>query len=118
MVSHLIFILNSLHSQTTFERTYQYLGDEVRGIVIRKTTDNGYIIGGLKKHSGYSSSDADLVLIKTDSLGFTEWYRVIEADQPYNDIFQPVIELSDGNYLGVTSKLNSNDIQNVYLILK
>jgi hypothetical protein len=75
-----------------FEKTYGGLGDE-KGVVIDKTTDGGFVIGG--STGGFSSSE-DMYLVKLDSTGSIQWTKV------YNsfgyDRIHGIKQTADGGY--------------------
>ncbi|MBE0570088.1 MAG: T9SS type A sorting domain-containing protein, partial [Ignavibacteriaceae bacterium] len=78
--------------QTQFEKTYGGINSE-RGVVIDKTNDGGYIIGG--STASFSSSE-DMYVVKLDSTGLIQWAKV------YNsfgyDRIHGVKQTADGGY--------------------
>jgi hypothetical protein len=88
-------------SQSMFEKTYGGLGSE-RGVVIDKTSDGGFIVGG--STASFTSSE-DMYLIKLDSTGQIQWSKV------YNsfgyDRIHGVKQTSDGQYY-ITGYIGDN----------
>lgn len=86
------------------------------GQCVQQTPDGGYIItGGAESYN--INAVMDVYLIKTDSLGFIEWYRVLGG--PYWDIGRSVQQTGDGGYIvtGATEPTNwTSYAQDAYLI--
>jgi hypothetical protein len=62
----------NLNGDTIWTKTYGGIGEDY-GISIRKTIDNGFIISGTKSRN--ATSGKDVWLLKTNSLGDTQWTR-------------------------------------------
>ncbi len=65
---------------------------------IQKTTDGGYIIGGVNDYF-YATSNYDAWLMKLNSSGSIAWQRAIAG--VYNDAAYSVQQTSDGGYIAV-----------------
>ena len=82
--------------------------------VVRQAADDGFILVG--STSSFGAGDADIWMIRTDSLGDTLWTRTYggaDIDRPYS-----LIRLSDGNYLiGGFTKSTKTGSQDGWLIL-
>jgi hypothetical protein len=79
------------------------------GISVRQSKDGGYILVG--STSSFGAGEADIWLIKTDSIGDTTWtktYGGLDVDRPYS-----LLQLSDGNYLigGFTNSTGSGSYE-------
>ena len=61
--------------QTQFEKTYGGINSE-RGVVIDKTNDDGYVIGG--STASFTSSE-DMFIVKLDSTGAIQWTKVYNS---------------------------------------
>lgn len=87
-----ITVLNNgfLLANSTFD--FSIYGSESRGI--NHTVDGGFIITGLK---GYSSTGADLCLIRTDAYGDTAWTRVYPNQ--FMTVGQSVVQTDDSGYV-------------------
>ena len=57
-------------AEVTFMKTYGGAGDQ-SGAHVEQTSDRGYIVTG--------TSDEDVYLLKTDSLGIEEWHQTYGA---------------------------------------
>jgi hypothetical protein len=75
--------------------TKTYGGNESdKGYMVQQTTDGGYIICGSTKSS---VPDEDIYLIKTDSLGNTQWDNVFNGNN--SDEGRTVQQTTDGGYI-------------------
>ena len=93
---------------TLWSRTYGGNGGDY-GESLDQTTDGGFIIAG---HSGsYSNNWSDVYLLKTDSLGNQQWYRIFSASQ-YDNRGEEVQQTSDGGYIiaGYTFRGDHSDL--------
>ena len=76
--------------------TRAYGGPETEyGTSVRQTKDGGYILVG--NTTSYGAGDADIWLIKTDSLGDALWTRTFGGTG--TDLAFSLSQMSDGNYL-------------------
>ena len=75
------------------EKTYGGLNSE-KGVVIDKTSDGGFIIGG---STASFTSDQDLYLIKLDSTASLEWSKVYHSPG-FLDRLHGVRQTAEGNY--------------------
>jgi len=76
--------------------TKTYGGNQIDiGYSVEQTTDNGYIITGLT--NSYTNGNADVLLVKTDSLGNNEWLRNFGGFQ--DDEGWSVKQTYDGGYV-------------------
>lgn len=80
---------------TLWSRTYGDVGFDYPTFV-RQTSDDGYIISGIK--TSVKDEDQDLWLVKTDSLGTVEWEKCY-GEKDYHDGGWCVQETSDGGYI-------------------
>jgi len=78
---------------TEWERTFGG-SDYESAFHVQQTTDGGYIIAGTTQPS---SGSADVYLIKTDSLGYTEWERTFGGSG--HDRASCVQQTTDGGYI-------------------
>ena len=92
-------------------RTYGGNGGDY-GNSLDQTTDGGFIIAG---HSGsYSNNWSDVYLLKTDSLGNQQWYRIFSASQ-YDNRGEEVQQTSDGGYI-IVGHTFRGDYSDLYVI--
>ncbi len=94
--------------------TKVYGGDSTDyGNSVRQTSDGGYIITGYTKSFG--AGEANVWLLKTDSLGDTLWTKVYGGDS--TDYGNSVRQTSDGGYIivGNTKSFGAGE-QNVWLL--
>lgn len=79
--------------------------EDERGLAIQETRDTGLIVTGYTASKG--AGNRDLLLIKTDQEGETEWERTLGG--PADDEGWSVLETKDGGYLvaGVTESEGS-----------
>ena len=61
-------------AQNLFFRTYGALGHFNQAADIIAGLDNGFLIAG--STGGWGSENGDMVVIRTDSLGIQEWFKV------------------------------------------
>ena len=96
---------------TIWTRTYGGNGGDY-GNSLDQTTDGGFIIAG---HSGsYSNNWSDVYLLKTDSLGNQQWYRIF-SDSQYDNRGQEVQQTSNGGYI-ITGYTFRGDYGDLYVI--
>jgi len=86
------------NGDTVWTRTYGWDVHDERGVCIRETPDNGYIITGYTESRIEDPIQKDLWLLKTDSLGDTLWSLVLGDDTEF-DWGQCVNLTSDGSYI-------------------
>jgi len=79
--------------------------EDERGLALQETRDAGLIVAGYTASKG--AGNRDLLLIKTDQEGETEWERTLGG--PADDEGWSVLETTDGGYLvaGVTESEGS-----------
>jgi hypothetical protein len=79
--------------------------EDERGLALQETRDAGLIVAGYTASKG--AGNRDLLLIKTDQEGETEWERTLGG--PADDEGWSVLETKDGGYLvaGVTESEGS-----------
>jgi len=65
------------------------------GYSVRATADGGFLLGGYTYDAGFRN--ADTYVIKTDSVGTSQWQRTLGA-RSLNDLVGRVRSLADGNY--------------------
>ncbi len=84
-----------------------------KGYCVEQTDDLGFIIVG--ETNSYGAGGSDVYLIKTDSLGLTEWARTIGGSE--DDIGYCVQQTSDYGYIiaGMTRSFSVGS-QDIYLI--
>ena len=84
------------------------------GKCVRQTTDGGFIITGASVNSFNTDTLGDVYLIKTDSLGNSQWSKIIGGI--YLDYGSSVIQSTDGGFIiaGRTERIYGDD--DVYLI--
>ncbi len=116
--SDVYLIKTDTNGDTIWTRTYGRAGDD-HGYSVQQTLDGGYIVAGLTEPfaSGWNVIiDADVYLIKTDSVGDTLWTKIYGDDGRWYDGYS-VQQTSDGGYIiaGGISTVSSGII-NVYLI--
>jgi len=104
-------VKTNAQGDSTWTRTYGGLGNDC-GNSVRQTSDGGYIIAGIYT---FSSTNCDVYLIKTDSVGDTAWTRTYGGAS--NDVGNSVRQTTDGGYIvaGYTDSHMSGD-DDVYLI--
>lgn len=95
------------NGDTIWTKTYGGAADDF-GHSVQQTTDGGYIIAG--KTNSFGLGNADVLLIKTDSIGGVLWTKTYGG--PGYDFGWSVQQTNDGGYI-VTGLYNSFD---VYLI--
>jgi hypothetical protein len=81
---------------------------------IVQCSDGGYVVSGWTYD--YVSNAGDLLLVKTDSLGITEWTRTFSHN--YNDFGYSVKQTPDNGFIiaGLTNDVVTNWESNIYLI--
>ena len=87
---------------TTWWRTFGG-AERDEGTCVQQTTDGGYIVTGVTWSFG-RPHEADIWLIKLDSLGHEEWDRTYEGGWGFS-----VRQTSDGGYIIAGSKLIKTD---------
>lgn len=87
-------------------------GDNMLFSSIEQTSDNGFIIAG----TIWNNSNADLLLLKIDTQGNTQWQSTFGCQ--YSDQGNHAIQTSDGGYvaIGSNSKSSDNKIRQVYIV--
>jgi len=81
---------------TLWTRYYGY-GEIGQATSIQQTTDGGYIIGGTIDPIG-GGDDAQYYLVKTDSLGITDWEQTYGTEYGW-DLGSSVQQTNDGGYV-------------------
>lgn len=85
------------------------------GYSVRQTSDKGYILTGYTESYGPSPYISNLWLIKTDSLGNTDWSKVYGGDN--TDYGCLVRETSDGGYIIIGDTYSFGAAKrNIYLL--
>ena len=84
------------------------------GACVRRTDGGGYIVAGQTRSFG--AGGFDVLLVKTDSLGYVEWRRTFGG--LYDDTAYSVEQTADGGYIvgGYTRSLSGGGFADVYLI--
>ena len=65
-----------------------------------ESSDHGFIATGIKYNSSVNFSDNSPIVIKTDSLGNTVWYKILPFWGDYH-LAENIIKTQDGNYIFV-----------------
>ena len=86
----------------TFQKSFGSVGGNEMALDIDKTSDGGYIIGGLAAATGTTNNDG--LLMKFNSSGNLIWSKTYGGSQ--DDYFTGVISTTDGGYLA-TGVMNS-----------
>lgn len=88
-------------------------GKAEHGLMIRITSDGGYIISGYTQSFGAGAKD--IYLIKTDASGNEEWSKTFGGSD--DDVGNSIQEISSGGFIivGYTYSFNGDD-SDVYLI--
>ncbi|MDB5272268.1 MAG: lipoprotein [Chitinophagaceae bacterium] len=89
----LFYISRTLYSQTYFEKTYGSAYDD-EAYFIENTNDKGFVVTGRTKAGGI---DFDIFIMKIDSLGQQEWFRIIK--NAGNDCGRAVRQTCDNGYI-------------------
>ncbi len=96
--------LIKLNSSGIMQWQKTYGGDNAdRGVVVRQTTDGGYIMAGHSRTpnngdvTGNHSGSEDYWVVKTNNLGTLEWQKSLGGDAVENAI--SICEATDGGYL-------------------
>ncbi len=107
-ISFIVAKLNSL-GVVQWQRLY---ADTNTVYNIKQTIDGGYIIVGVGVTSLYAVTSRNFVVIKTDSLGTTQWRKDYGGNG--NEYARSVVLEPDGGYViaGEASSYYSGDIQN------
>ncbi len=105
-------IKTDTNGDTLWTRAYGGIGND-KAFSIAQTTDGGYIIAGWT--NSFGSGNADVYLVKTDSIGDTLWtktYGGTEYDRGFS-----VCQTTDGGY-AIAGETNSfgADLYDVYII--
>jgi|GEM_PF-4400778 len=92
----LVWFMNGIYGQNTFQRSVDLGGGEEAGKIIQ-LADGGFIIAGDRK--GSDSADIDIVVLALDSLLQLRWHKRMGGS--LEDEFQrrSIIETSDGGFL-------------------
>ncbi|MGB4095655.1 MAG: T9SS type A sorting domain-containing protein [Bacteroidales bacterium] len=98
--------------QINFENTYGGIHRDI-GYSVQQTNDNGYIITGVTKSFGDSTSD-NVYLIKTDENGDTLWTKTFGDIN--DDCGFSVLQTNDNGYIVVGSNRISIDTVYMYII--
>jgi len=85
-------------TKVTFQKTYGASADWEYASSVQQTTDGGYIITGRAYSFGGVTSDADIYLIRTDSIGDTLWTKIFGVSTG-NDFGFSVQQTSDGGFI-------------------
>ena len=104
-------IRTDANGNTLWTRTYGGNGSEC-GESLDQTTDGGFIIAGYSE--SYSNNWSDVYLLKTDSLGNQQWYRIFSASQ-YDNRGEEVQQTSDGGYI-IAGYTFRGDYSDLYVI--
>lgn len=110
----MIFCAVALHAaaQISFTKTYP-TPESSRGIDVVKTSDGGYLIAG---DTIRSSSESDIYLIKTDSLGELEWTNTFGLEEKEERV-SSILRTSDNGYL-ITGSVRYNEFYSYPLVYK
>ena len=110
LLTFLFFIIVQFcFGQINFENTYGGIHRDI-GYSVQQTNDNGYIITGVTKSFGDSTSD-NVYLIKTDENGDTLWTKTFGDIN--DDCGFSVLQTNDNGYIVVGS--NRISIDTVYM---
>ncbi len=82
-------------AQNLFNRTYGAYGAFNQGAAAVEVSDNGFLILG--STGGWESQNGDMVVIKTDSLGEQQWFKLYGGE--YSDQAVDLLRLQNGNVL-------------------
>ena len=82
--------------QMQWEKSYGIETEDERAYTIKQTADGGYILGGQKGCSGFSSCDA--WLLKLNSLGDTLWTKKFVTPS-WSSSFHSIIEVNNSEYV-------------------
>jgi hypothetical protein len=112
--SRVFLIKTDNYSQTLWVKTYG-LGFKSLGYSVLQTRDSGYVIVGSPQIDEDNMNDADICLIKTDSLGDTLWTKTYGGEK--QDVGWSLRQTSDNGYIiaGYTQSFGSGG-WDVYLI--
>ncbi len=123
-ISHLFFLLTlatvlnavpaSAQPRVVWTRVFGGYSGFDKGYYVEETDDLGFIIVG--ETYCYGAGGADVYLIKTDSLGLTQWARTYGG--PEDDIGYCVQQTFDYGYIiaGYTKSFGMGGSQDIYLI--
>ncbi|OYD15767.1 hypothetical protein CH333_05015 [candidate division WOR-3 bacterium JGI_Cruoil_03_44_89] len=108
----LLILVSHSHALMTFERWYGGDNDD-RGNCVQQTSDGGYIVVG--NTLSFGAGGFDIYLIKTDSLGDTNWTKTYGGGE--NELCFSVRQTYDDGYItaGWTASYGAGG-QDVYLI--
>jgi hypothetical protein len=83
---------------------------------VSETADHGFILCG---YTGTMAVDRDLLLIKTDSVGTTQWIRVFGTASQSYDIGHKAIEMRSGGYAiaGYSTAFTGPNDTSAYVII-
>ena len=99
---------------STFYQTYDFGGAD-KAYALAQTHDGGYIMSG---DHGLGIGSRRILIIKTDSLGQEEWYKIY--GNSYDNASWAIIPLDDGGYMvgAHTSgeEINSGEYLDIYLL--
>ncbi len=79
-----------------WQKTYRYGEYGDNAYAVRQTPDGGYILSG---RTETSSSNADFLVIKTDSDGNIEWDKTYGGDKWDGNLQDDILLTNDGGYL-------------------
>lgn len=85
----------SVGAQNLFNRTYGAYGAFNQGAAAVEISDKGFLILG--STGGWESQNGDMVVIKTDSLGEQQWFKLFGG--AYSDQAADLLRLESGNIL-------------------
>ncbi len=95
----ILLIIIATSYLNAWTRTYGGNGDE-EGRCVKSTLDGGYIAVGYS--NSYGTGEADVMLIKTDSLGAKEWCRYYGSNEAEKGV--AVIPVKNGGYVVLAQK--------------
>ncbi|MBC7848846.1 MAG: hypothetical protein H7Y31_03880, partial [Chitinophagaceae bacterium] len=113
-ISISVSVRDSCSDAINFQKTYKKVLGNSFGQHIIKTKDGGSLIAGYQNAGGPNTNDA--ALIKTDSLGNIQWSKGYVSGEP--DIFNHVIQTSEGGYLAIGETTESAATKKKVAIVK
>ncbi len=95
----------SVHAQVTPPgiEWQKSLGDTSEGtIIVKQTTDGGYIVTGRSSTTGIFFRESDILVIKLNNTGDIQWQKII-GDPDINEYPSDIEQTTDGGYIIASS---------------